>query len=207
MKYFFISLFAACLLVVSVGGFRGDKFSKPPFEVFPDMDHQDKLKGQKASGFFADGMGARKPVVGTVPRNADEGLFSLEFGEGRDGYYYTGREGTEFGSGLPEELNLKSDRDFMRLVGRGEDMFNVHCAICHGESGNGNGKVGYHLAKVNVQPPSIHTYALPDYKDGNLYHVINKGKGNMGAYGHNLPVKDRWAIVAYVRALQESAKK
>ena len=69
MKYFFLSFLAVVLLVVGIFGFRGDKFSQPPIEVFPDMDDQDKIKAQKPSGFFADGMGSRKPIIGTIPKS------------------------------------------------------------------------------------------------------------------------------------------
>jgi mono/diheme cytochrome c family protein len=92
------------------------------------------------------------------------------------------------------------------LLGRGEDMFNVHCAICHGKSGNGKGVVSHHLGKVGVGVPSLHNYPQETSPDGYIYEVISNGKGLMGGYKHNLPVRDRWAIVSYLRALQASAK-
>jgi mono/diheme cytochrome c family protein len=208
MKYFFLTLIALAVLVVGVFGFRGDKFSQAPIEVFPDMDSQDKLKAQKPSSFFSNGMGSRRPVLGTVPKNADSGIMPLEFGAGRSGYYFDGKlEGT-FGKGMPKEHSLNTDYDSIGLLGRGRDMFNVHCAICHGKSGDGKGVVAAYFAKADpiIAVPSLLTAVPETHPDGLVYDVITNGKGAMGAYKHNLPVRDRWAIVAYLRALQASAK-
>ncbi len=206
MKYFFLSFLAVALLVVGIFGFRGDKFSQPPIEVFPDMDDQDKIRAQKPSGFFADGMGSRKPIVGTIPNSGDNGVLPVEFSEGRDGYYFTGELDGTYGNGMPEELSLKEESDSVALLGRGKDMYGVHCAICHGDTGDGKGVVGHYFAKANVVVASIHNFPQSSHPDGYIYHVIGNGKGNMGGYKHNLPVRDRWAIVAYLRTLQAAAK-
>ena len=206
MKYFFLSLFAIALLVVGVFGFRGDKFSQPPFEYIPDMDTQDKLKAQKPDGFFADGMGSRRPVMGTVPKGIDSGVLPLEFGVGRSGYYFDGKLGDKFGNGMPEELALETEGDATALLGRGKDMYGVHCAICHGTAGDGKGVVGVHFANYGVTVANLHSFPQESHPDGYIFEVISNGKGLMGGYKHNLPVRDRWAIVAYLRALQASAK-
>lgn len=207
MKYFFIAYFVIAVLVVAKGGFRGEKFSQAPIEVFPDMDTQDKLKGQKPSGFFKDGMGSRKPVFGTVPKNADSGVLPIEFGIGRSGYFYDGKIGDKFGNGLPsDKLGLETEGAKKALLGRGKDMYGVHCAICHGDAGDGKGVVGIHFANAGVIVANLHTFPQDTHPDGYIYEVIANGKGLMGGYKHNLPVRDRWAIVAYLRALQASAK-
>ena len=121
MKYFFLSLIALAVMVVGVFGFRGDKFSQAPIQVFPDMDDQDKGKAQTANRFFADGLNSRKPVLGTVPRNAQAGVMPLEFGAGRSGYYFDGKLDGTFGNGLPKELEIKEESDMTGLLGRGED--------------------------------------------------------------------------------------
>ena len=208
MKYFFLAYLTVALLVVGVLGFRGDKFSQAPLEVFPDMDTQDKLKGQKPSGFFADGVGSRKPVMGTVPRGADSGVLPIEFGAGRTGYYFTGALGDKFGNGMPEELKLESTEDSRALLTRGKEMYDVNCAICHGESGNGKGVINQFegAMKGNIANLLTDPFKQGAAPDGYIYEVISNGKGLMGGYKHNLPVRDRWAIVAYLRALQASAK-
>jgi len=206
MKYFFLSLLALALLVVGVFGFRGDKFSQAPIEVFPDMDHQDKVMEQTTSGFFADGLGSRRPVQGTVPKHADSGVFPIEFGIGRFGYAYDGKLGDKYGNGMPGMLKLEVEADSVALMGRGKDMFGVHCAICHGSAGDGKGVVARHLSDAGVAVANLHSFPQESHPDGYIYQVISKGKGLMGGYEHNLPVRDRWAIVAYLRALQASAK-
>ena len=206
MKYFFLSLISISILVLGVFGFRGDKFSQAPIQLLPDMDDQDKIKAQKPDSFHADGMGSRQPVLGSVPRNTEAGVLPLEFGAGRDGYHFDGKIDDVFGDGLPEDLGIESEEDMIGLLARGEDMFNVHCAICHGKSGDGNGVVGYHLGQNGVTVPSLHNFPKESHPDGYIYHVISNGKGLMGAYKHNIPVRDRWAIVSYLRTLQASAK-
>lgn len=208
MKYFFLSLIALSVMVVGVFGFRGAKFSQAPIQVFPDMDDQDKVKAQTPDDFHADGMGSRNPVLGTVPRNAQAGVMPVEFGAGRSGYYFDGKLDGTFGNGLPDELNIKEESDMVGLLGRGEDMFNVHCAICHGKAGDGKGVVSVYFSQATpvIIVPSLHDFPQEKSPDGYIYEVITNGKGSMSGYKHNLPVRDRWAIVSYLRALQASAK-
>jgi mono/diheme cytochrome c family protein len=206
MRYFFLAYFLAAVLVVGFAGFRGDRFTHTPIEIFDDMDHQAKIKPQSVSGFFKDGSGSRKPVVGTVPMGlhvadiaaADGGVQAFGFSHGSD-YYNSGIIGDFYGDGYPEQV--KVDEAFLRL---GKERYNIHCAICHGESGNGGGM----LSKYGV--PNIanfHAASFTDPKDaayrpnGNIFETITKGKGMMGSYGANIPVKERWAIIAWVRTL------
>lgn len=203
MKYFFLAYAIAIIFVIGVFGKRGDTFSQPPIIVFPDMDDQDKVKGQATDNFFADGMGSRLPVAGTVVHSADNGVLPVEFGEGRSGYYYTGQfEGT-FGNGMPEELNLTDEASAREFLERGREMFGVSCAPCHGISGDGKGVIAQYQGMAGLVQ-SIYNFPQDKYPDGHIFDVISNGKGNMGAYKHNLPVRDRWAIVAYMRTLQHS---
>lgn len=202
IKYFLLSLALICVLVVGVFGFRGQKFHKRPIILFPDMDRQDKVMGQEPSDFFSDGLGSREPVMGTVVHASDDGLFPVEFGEGRSGYYYTGSIDDYYANGLPAELDLSGDtiEPFLR---RGEERFGIYCAVCHGEAGDGKGITSaYGIPGI----ANLHVFPRKDYPDGRLFDVITNGKGNMSGYKANIPVRDRWAIVAYVRALQTAAK-
>lgn len=206
MRYFFLIYALVALLVVGIFGIRGQKFDKPPVRIFPDMDNQDKLKAQKPDAFFSDGHGARLPVGQTQPRGFNEagaksigGISEYEFG-GQTGYYYTGHIGDYFGSGMPEELKL-TEQTAQALVHRGKERFGIYCAICHGASGDGQGITG------SYGVPGIANFHLPNFKsdaypDGRMFEVITVGKGMMGGYGYNIPVEDRWAIIAYVRSLQ-----
>lgn len=206
MRYFFLAYALVALMVVGILGFRGQKFTKPPIRVFPDMDEQDKLRAQKPSNFFADGQGARQPVANTAPRGFHpEGISNLggipeyEFG-GQTGYYFTGQVGDFYGTGMPEELKL-DQTEAAALLKRGKERFGIYCAVCHGASGNGLGITSNYKVPgiANLQLP---TFGSDAYPDGRLFNTITNGKGMMSGYGYNIPVRDRWAIVAYVRALQ-----
>lgn len=213
MRYFFLAYALIALLVVGIFGLRGQKFTKPPVRIFPDMDEQDKLKAQKPSGFFADGLGSRLPIAQTQPRgfNPDGareigGIPEHEFG-GQSGYYYTGEVGDYYGAGMPEELSLTPE-NATELIQRGKERYGIYCAICHGSSGDGQGiTANYGVPGIaNLQLP---TFNAETYPDGRMYHTITFGKGMMSGYGYNIPVRDRWAIIAYVRTLQaakESSK-
>ncbi len=206
MRYFFLAYAFIALLVVGIFGLRGQKFTKPPIRVFPDMDEQDKVKAQKPSGFFADGLGSRLPIAQTQPRgfNPDGdrvigGIPEHEFG-GQVGYYYSGAVGDYYGSGMPEELELTPE-NASELIHRGKERYGIYCAICHGSAGDGLGITSnYGVPGIaNLQLP---TFNSETYPDGRLYNTITNGKGMMSGYGYNIPVRDRWAIVAYVRTLQ-----
>lgn len=208
MRYFFLIYALVALMVVGIFGLRGQKFSKPPVRIFPDMDEQDKLKPQKPSGFFADGQGGRLPVAQTQPRGFNPegekvigGIPEYEFG-GQTGYYYTGHVGDYYGIGMPEELKLTAENSG-ELLRRGKERFGIYCAVCHGDSGDGNGITAQYGVPVAANPNAKLNAISPEtYPDGRLFEVISNGKGNMSGYAYNIPVRDRWAIVAYIRALQ-----
>jgi len=103
---------------------------------------------------------------------------------------------------MPKELKL-TEESAETFLYRGKERYGIYCAVCHGEAGDGAGVTSkYGIAGIaNLHAPN---FASDQYADGRLYDVITNGKGNMGAYGYNIPVNDRWAIVAYVRALQNA---
>ena len=205
LRYFFIALLLVMVAVISLAGFRGGKSALPPIEIFRDMDHQPKYQPQSPSGFFADGNSARKPVAGTVPlgyalhgsylqAGAKNGALEPAGFANQPDYYDTGKFGDNYGDGFPLEVSAK-------LIARGQERFNINCAVCHGQAGLGNGVAGqYGVAAIaNLQDDRIR--AMPD---GQLFSTITNGKNTMGAYGPQIAIEDRWAIVAYLRALQKS---
>lgn len=206
MRYFFFAYLLAIVLVIGLAGFRGDKFAHTPIELFNDMDKQAKVKAQSSNAFFADGIGSRKPVAGTVPMGltvsakpaAEGGVEGYGFTHGFD-YYNTGAIGDFWGDGFPE--GVKVDEAFLRL---GQERYNISCMPCHGKAGDGKGITShYGIANIaNFHTPGFTDPKAPDYRpNGSIYHTINAGKGLMGAYGASIPVKERWAIVAWVRVL------
>ncbi len=203
LRYFFIALGLCLVLIVAVAGFRGQMGKKPPIEIFPDMDHQPKVKAQVPSKFYADNRGNRIPVAGTVPLGyqmpvskenpfPEEGKYrSVRFSAGTD-YLNTGRFDELWGTGIPMPVTAE-------LMQRGKERYTIYCAVCHGASGGGNGIAGqYGLVAI----ASYHQDRLREMADGEIFNTITHGKNTMLGYGANIPVNDRWAIVAYVRALQ-----
>lgn len=214
LKYFFLSYVFVAAIVVAAFGTRGSKSELPPIEIFQDMDHQAKIKYQAKSDFFADGLGGRLPMKHTVPMGFEVPVKSAAspdstppafgFSNGLD-YYSTGKLGDFYGDGLPEQI--VADKE---LLQRGERQYGIYCAVCHGASGNGKGvtyKYGI-LAAFNFQQNgSMDSSNAGAYRpDGAIFDVITNGKGLMGSYGGNLTVRDRWAIAAYIRALQVAVK-
>src|SRR5437016_13074667 len=200
------------LAIVAFLGFRGQKSTGSPIELFPDMVRQMKVRAQAPLGFFADGRGARVPVAGTVPIGYEMPKAASETApgaapvptemntqphlgfSGSTEYYDTGKMGTNWGTGLPMQVDGY-------LMERGKQRFNINCAICHGMTAAGNGITKqYGLATVvSLQDERIRKMA-----DGEIFNTITNGKNTMMAYGPNIMVADRWAIIAYLRALQHS---
>ena len=202
----FILLSIACMAVL---GFRGQKSLKPEIEIFPDMVRQPKVRAQSPLGFFADDRGARKPVEGTVPigyemPQADRapdtdptGQMALHprlgFSEGSD-YYNTGKMGANWGTGIPMEVTSQ-------LMERGQQRFNINCAVCHGATAAGDGITKQYGLTTVVSLQDEGKRKLPD---GEIFDTITHGKNTMMAYGPRVTVVDRWAIICYLRALQRS---
>ncbi len=186
MRYFLIILFLAAAGVLSVAGFRGGLSRKPPFEVFPDMKRQPRLRPQKPNDFFADRFSSRLPVPGAIPRGAPH-------------------EDTPANTGChPGTTNYVAVNPLpmtAELLARGRERFTVFCAPCHSEAGDGNGiTTKYGMLKAG----NFHEPRIVRMPDGELVDVIAKGRNQMPGYASQIPLPDRWAIVAYVRALQRA---
>jgi hypothetical protein len=150
-----------------------------------DMQDQPKYKPQRPSEFFADGRSERQPVDGTIARGAlDE---DTAFYEGKDG---DGEDITDF----PIAINKA-------VIERGHQRFDVYCSPCHGRIGNGLGMI---VRRGFKQPPSYHIDRLREAPVGHFYDVISNGYGGMLNYAAQVQPRDRWAIIAYIRALQYS---
>lgn len=177
------------LLVASVllAGCRGSTSPNPPIHPNLNMDFQEKFEAQEENPFFADNAAMRQPVPGTVAR----GLLK------EDTRFYAGR--TETGEYV-EQMPVPVSR---ALVLRGREQYDIYCTVCHGQSGDGQGIImtgqyGYTPA------PTYHAERLREIEDGYLYDVTANGVRSMPGYAQQIAVADRWAIVAYIRALQRS---
>ncbi|MBI5772678.1 MAG: cytochrome c [Verrucomicrobia bacterium] len=187
MRYFLLGFVLLVAIVASVAGKRGDLSRKPPIEIFDDMDRQQKLRPQEPNAFFGDGVSSRGYVPGTVARGAAY----------EDNVVNTGRVPgtTNFVENLPVTVTSE-------LMARGQQRYQISCTPCHGAAGDGNGitkKIGAMAVVANLHDPRIVKLA-----DGELFSIISHGKGLMQGYAANVSINDRWAITAYVRALQRS---
>ena len=195
LRYLFLGLAIAVIGIITTAKWRGHHFSQPPFEIFPDMNYQDKVKDQQPSAFFADGNSARLPIPGTV---------AMEMPAKND-YWATGKwDDTHYGNGIPVHEARNGGRALAidaENMARGRERYTISCAVCHGAAGDGQGVVTkFGLTGV----ASYQDDRLRHASDGDIFGTISNGKGQMLGYGYNITVDDRWRIVMYVRALQRS---
>jgi mono/diheme cytochrome c family protein len=148
------------------------------------MSYQPKYDPLEPSDFFADGMSARPRIAGTVARGELIG----------NGFMETGKIGGVDGDGFPFPVTEQ-------VLNRGEERYNIYCSECHGRLGDGNGMIP---SRGFRRPPSYHSVSLRTAKTGHFFDVMTNGFGAMPPYAPQVPVPDRWAIVAYIRALQLS---
>jgi mono/diheme cytochrome c family protein len=197
MRYFLLIFAVLVALAVGVAGQRGHLSRKPPLYVFPDMRRQLKLRPQQPNSFFANGVSSQLPVPGTIARGNPIPTAAGPVYPYEDSPVFNGRVTgtTNFIETNPLTVNAQ-------LLQRGGERFTIYCAPCHGQAADGNGitkKLGVMLTVAN-----LHDKRIVELPDGEIFHVITEGRNTMGAYGPNIPVADRWAIIAYLRALQLS---
>jgi len=179
-------IMALAMFLIS-GCYQGRPSKNEPIHLNPNMDHQQKVRPQSESGFYADGSGMRIPPAGTVARGQLQ----------EDVEYYTGKdENGNFVKGYPEQVNYNLD-----LILRGQNRFDIYCSPCHGRVGNGKGIVP---ARGMLPPPSFHEERILKFDEGQIFDVISNGVRNMPPYKFQIPVEDRWAIISYFRTLQRS---
>lgn len=221
------ALFAwTCLAVVSTTG------------CYQRMSQQPKLKPQQPSDFFADKRSSRPQEIGTIARTEvlNEGDEYLQ----EDSHYYTGKKENaakadptkpetvlaQYESTFPARVTV--DEQFLK---RGQERYNIYCAVCHGQTGNANGTI---VQRGFLRPPAFYPVKIVGGRDGEpaefeadfhsrglgylgakkiplwkapagyIFSVITNGYGGMASYSAQVPTQDRWAIVAYIRALQYS---
>jgi mono/diheme cytochrome c family protein len=149
-----------------------------------DMHDQPRFKPLAKSDFYGDLRSARPPVEGTIARGQLH----------EDSYFYTGKFGNNPGDYMP--FPVTDD-----VLARGRERFNIYCAPCHSRLGDGNGMI---VQRGFRAPPSYHTERLRKAPLGYFFDVMTNGFGAMPDYASQIPPRDRWTIVAYIRALQLS---
>jgi len=175
--------------------------------VRSDMQDQPRYKAYKKSEFFSDKRGSRDMVEGTIPR-----------GQLRENKaFYTGKvdnpnpaaqaattmdaTGNTLVTSFPNAIDEFPIPVTKELVDRGQERYNIYCIVCHGPLGNGDGMI---VRRGFTKPPTYNDDRLRNAPVGHFYDVISNGWGKMNGYAHVIQPADRWAIVAYIRALQVS---
>lgn len=171
---------------------------KPPVHIVWDMDFQPKWQAQQENPLFADLRAMRPLVPGTVARGK---LWP-------DEHLHLGVVNGQWAKGFPASVTVD-----MKLLARGQDRFNIYCTPCHGFAGYGDGMVHQRAQElvssgINgtqwVAPKSLHEDAIRQQPPGQIFNTISNGVRNMSGYASQIPIEDRWAIAAYVKALQRS---
>jgi hypothetical protein len=194
MRYVYLVTAFVVVLTVSLLGFRGTTFKSPPMDVFPEwafpgMKRQPKYKAQAPSPFFADGRADRPIPAGTVARGELREDDELYLGKNSDGSWHRG-----FPSGLTVD---------MKFIEHGKERYTIYCSPCHGLVGDGNGVTKkYGMATT----PTYHDDRLRQMAEGEIYNTITNGVASklMMPYADKLVPEERWAVIAYVRALQRA---
>ncbi len=191
---FLVTIILVALSWIPLGYIARARTSKHGYtrqSVVPDMDKQPKFKPQAPNAMFADGRADRRPVQGTVARGRVDG----------DERFSKGKANGQWVTAFPMPVTDQ-------MMRRGQERFNIYCAPCHGLSGNGNGIVAKRADALQegtwVPPSSLHDPNVRSRPLGHLFNTITNGIRNMPAYGPQIKEADRWAIVAYVKALQRS---
>ena len=176
--------FAVALTAMVLTGCAGSTSRNSPVTIFPDMDRQGRYEPQAESPIFGDKRTSRRPVEGTVAR----GLLK------QDNTFFTGVENNQWIGKNPVEINRE-------LLAFGQRRFNTYCSPCHDRTGQGRGVVAQRAIWI---PTNLHEDRVKAFNDGELFHVITNGRRSMPPYRYQITEQDRWAIVAYVRALQRT---
>jgi mono/diheme cytochrome c family protein len=203
-----VGAFASWIPLAYFARARATLSKEPRVSLIQDMGIQPKFREQQSNPLFADGRADRPEIVGTVARgrlDADDHMYrGYEFTNEIDPK--TKKPVVKFFDGFPSGIKVDA-----KLLNRGQERFNIYCSACHGYDGYGHGVVnerglelqseekGAWVAAANLTIEPAKSRAA-----GHIYNTINMGIRNMPGYGPQIPVEDRWAIVAYVKALQLS---
>lgn len=177
----------AAAIVLSFAATRD--FSRPNLEVLPDMAHSPSYRAFEPNENHADGKTLRLPAPGSIPR----GLLPFP-------YQRTESDALRAG----QELIAPTPPDEQTSLARGEAAYAIYCQHCHGPSGAGDGMVS---RRGFPPPPSLLLEHAIKMKDGQMFHVITLGQGNMPAHAGQVAREDRWNIIRYIRTLQAGAQR
>jgi hypothetical protein len=194
MKMKTLCLIASAGATLFLTSCRGDKSSEPPVLLMRNMVDQTSYGPQSSNQFFKNKMAARAPVAGTVAEGEEHNNKSLFYGIEQS----SSVEKPVWISKFP--LILTSE-----FIKRGQDRYNIYCAPCHGIAGNSDG-MATQVSGGSIRPAHLHDKEIIQRPVGKIYDAITNGVNNwnMPGFSEQMSLQDRWAVVAYVRALQLS---
>ena len=188
----------ACLMLIPpamVYASYGSTTTEPRVHLVPDMDMQDRFRAQGQTDLFADGRMSREQVLGTVAQDQRFVHASLE----------TGKDGNDYISSFPEQVDVTD-----AFLDRGRERYEIYCGLCHGADAKGGGAIHLRATELVeaghatwVPPTNLTVQLIADQADGLLFETISEGRRTMPGYAAQIPAEDRWAIIAYLRVLQE----
>ena len=202
-----VSVVASWIPLTLAARARTNRSNEPRIAIIQDMGIQPKLREQQTDPIFADDRAMRPEVPGVVARGQVEA----------DDHYYrgfhtvrdqaTGKDAVAFYRGFPSSVKVTE-----ALLHRGQERFNIYCSACHGAGGYGDGPVNKRATELSestedthwTPPANLHAPNVVAEEEGPLFNTITNGIRNMPGYGNQVAIGDRWAIIAYVRALQLS---
>ncbi|QDT09901.1 quinol:electron acceptor oxidoreductase subunit ActD [Planctomycetes bacterium K23_9] len=223
-----VSVALSIIPLLIVAKMRVTNSSSPRFHIFFDMDFSPARDAQQTTSIFADNRAARPDIPGTVARGQVQDLsfttgieklssnapkpseHLVAFMQESDDSKTTGGAAQKSVMDTTVWLDKNPRKVDASLLERGQQQFGIYCSVCHGMNGGGNGLVNQRAQKLSqstwIQPSSLHQETLysDKYPDGKLFSTITNGIRKMPGYAGQIKAKDRWAIVAYVRALQQS---
>ncbi len=158
-------------------------------EIFTEMAYSHAAESFTPNPWFADGKTQQALVAGVVPR----GMLPFRYGTGPD-------EAKRAGVELVSPLATANEADAQAAAREGKDLYRIYCLVCHDARGNGEGPVVF---RGMLPPPSLHADRARLMADGEMFHILTRGQGNMASYAAQLSRSERWAVIAHVRRLQE----
>jgi len=171
-----------------------------------DMQDQPKVKPLRGASFFSDGLGSRQPIEGTIPRGFLRENVEFYTGKKAGAATATATPAQQPAAGAQQSSFPDDVVDFpipvnKEVVLRGRERYNIFCSACHGLTGNGDGMI---VRRGFRRAASFNDDRLRQAPVGHFFDAMTNGWGAMPSYAPQIPVQDRWAIVAYIRALQAS---
>ena len=226
LRYFLTAFIAIAIVVIAIAGFQGRVSKETPSygtKLFNNMDYQSKYRALGESEFsgFSNGASARPPVAGAVARGTGlsaPAVFSGEFAPTAQVNleFTTGKDASgKFIDGFPKHsLATNADGSLAPFalsngtLDLGKQKFDIYCSVCHGHAANGKGILKERGRNEGDESwgaiANLQSDAIRAYPNGRIFDTITHGAKTMGAYGDKLSPEERWAVVAYLRALQLS---